>query len=240
MSRKSPAERKTPARSASLLREMPAEERPRERLLRYGAQALSDAELLAVLFRSGHARVSVLDLAREFLRDNGGLAGLVGTGATSLRCPGLGDVKIATLLAVVEIACRLAHGQVPDGEPLTRPDEVVRYLALRYSVKGQEVVGALFLDIHNRLLSEWEIFRGTLSRTAAEPRQVLKEALLRGAAGFVLFHTHPSGDPSPSTEDRVFTRRLAQASEVVGVRFVDHLILGGPQRWVSVLGHRAW
>jgi DNA repair protein RadC len=124
---------------------------------------------------------------------------------------------------------------------MSRPAEVVSYLTLRYSRHDQEVMGALFLDIRHRLLEEAEIFVGTLSRAAVEPRQILRQALLNRAAGVVLFHTHPSGDPSPSLEDLAFTRRLAQAGETVGVRLVDHLVLGsGTGRWVSLKERGAW
>ncbi len=101
-------------------------------------------------------------------------------------------------------------------------------------------MGALYLDTRNRLLAEHEFFRGTLSRAAVEPRAILKHGLLCDAAGFLLFHTHPSGDPSPSAEDLAFTRRIAEAGELVGVRLVDHLILGSGERWVSLKQRGAW
>jgi len=102
------------------------------------------------------------------------------------------------------------------------------------------VMGALFLDTKNRLLGEREIFRGTLSRVSVEPRPVLKQGLLFDAAGVLLFHTHPSGDPSPSAEDLLFTRRMAQAGDLMGMRLVDHLVVGGTGRWVSLKQRRAW
>jgi DNA repair protein RadC len=101
-------------------------------------------------------------------------------------------------------------------------------------------MGALFLDTRNRLLGESEVFRGTLNRAAVEPRALLKQALLRDAAGLVLFHTHPSGDPAPSAEDLGFTRRMAEAGEIVGIRMVDHLILGSGGRWVSLRRRGGW
>ena len=122
---------------------------------------------------------------------------------------------------------------------MTRPEDVARYLCLRYGRNDQEVVGALYLDTRNRLIREREVFRGTLNRAAVEPRGVLKEAVLQGAAGVVLFHTHPSGDPSPSREDLLFSRQLYLAGEALGIPLLDHLIIGSPQRWTS-LRERGW
>ncbi|MGH9361869.1 MAG: RadC family protein [Thermoanaerobaculia bacterium] len=220
--------------AGSLIGELPETERPRERLLAYGSHALSDAELLAILLRSGRPGCSAVQLAVELLREAEGLAGIPAMTQHVLRRHYLGPAKIATLFAALELGRRFARQQLPEREPMTRPAEVVRYLALRYAVRDQEVVGALFLDGRNRLLADRELFRGTLTRAAVEPREILKESLLRGAAGMLLFHTHPSGDPSPSTEDLLFTRRLAEAGELVGVRLVDHLIVGGGGRWVSL------
>jgi DNA repair protein RadC len=218
----------------SLRREPPASERPRERLLARGGSALSDAELVAVLLGTGRNGASSLDGALALLRDSGGLAGLPMANPLALRRAGLGPAPVANLLAAVEIGRRLAREELPEREPLGRPSEVVRYLALRYRQRDQEVMGALFLDARNRLLGDREIFRGTFDRAAVEPREILKECLLRGALGVVLFHTHPSGDPSPSADDRAFTRRMAEAGEAVGVRLQDHLVIGGCGRWVSL------
>jgi DNA repair protein RadC len=222
------------------IRELAPDERPRERLLAHGGSGLSDSELVAVLLRTGVRGRSALDLARELLVAAGGLAGLVGGEARVLRRSGLGDAKLAAVLAAVELAARLARSQLPDREPLTSPAAVARYLLLRYGRADQEVMGALYLDSRNRLLAEREVYRGTLARAAVEPRGLLKEALLRGAAGLLLFHTHPSGDPSPSAEDLAFTRRLAEAGEAVGVRLVDHLVLGDASRWVSLRERGGW
>src|SRR6185503_4755087 len=137
-----------------LIREMPEDERPRERLLAAGAEALSDAELLGVLVRTGRRGASAVELARELLHASGGLSGLLGAGSSSLRRSGLGDAKAAAILAAIEIGRRLAHGQLPEREPLGHPAAVARYLALRFSVPDQEVMGALFLDTRHRLLGE--------------------------------------------------------------------------------------
>jgi DNA repair protein RadC len=223
-----------------MIRELPAGERPRERLLRQGGGALSDSELIAVLLRTGRAGVSVLQMAMDVLRENGELTGLLTATPHSLRRSGLGPAKAATLLAAIEIGRRLAREQLLDGEPLSRPVDVARYLALRYQTSDQEVMGALFLDARSRLLGEREMFRGTSSRIAVEPREILRECLQRGAAAIYLFHTHPSGDPSPSAEDLLFTRRMAEAAEIVGVRLADHVVLGHRGRWVSLKEKSPW
>lgn len=226
--------------STQLVRELPREERPRERLLRKGSESLTDVELVAILLRTGRPGLSVLDLSRRLIAESGGLSGLLGSGANALRQAGLGPAKAATLLASIEIGRRLARARLPEREPLTHPAAVASYLSLRYTLKAQETMGALFLDTRNRLIDDQEIFRGTLNRAAVEPRAILKKGLLCDAAGFVLFHTHPSGDPSPSAEDVAFTRRVAEAGEVVGVRLVDHLILGHAGGWVSLKRRGAW
>jgi len=224
-----------------MIRDLPEGERPRERLLEQGSGSLSDSELVAVLLRTGSAGSSALETALRLLDENGGLAGLLGATPQSLRRKGIGPAKAAGLLAAFEIARRLARSSVDRGrEPLSRSDEIARYLNLRYRVRDQEVMGALFLDSRGRFLSEREIYRGTLDRAAVEPREVLKECLLRGASGVIIFHTHPSGDPAPSVDDVEFTRLMAAAARVVGVRLVDHLVLGEGGAWASVRDRITW
>jgi len=224
---------------AGLIRELPIDERPRERLLAQGAKSLGDAELVAVLLRTGGAGESALELARRLLASVGGLTGLSVASPASIERRGIGPAKSAALVAAVELARRLARAEIREREPLGHPAAVASYLTLRYATLDQEVMGALYLDTRNRLLGERELFRGALSRAVAEPRRILREGLLAGAAGCIVFHTHPSGDPSPSAEDLAFTRRLAEAGESVGIRLLDHLVLGAQGRWVS-LRERGW
>ena len=223
-----------------LIRELPEGERPRERLLQQGGSSLADSELLAVLLRTGRRGASAIQMAMDVLRENGGLSGLLTATPHSLRRNGLGPAKAASLLAAVELGRRLAREQLLDREPLSRPVDVARYLALRYHTCDQEVMGALFLDARSLLLGEREMFRGTLSRISVEPREILRECLQRGASSIYLFHTHPSGDPEPSAEDLLFTRRMAEAAEIVGLRLVDHVVLGHRGRWVSLREKSAW
>lgn len=217
-----------------LIREIPTEDRPRERLLKLGPSVLSNAELLAVLLRTGCQGRSALHLAREILRHHGDLAGLLSQPTSALKQRGLGPAKVATILAALEVGRRLARAELPSRDLLCHPDRVAVFLNLRYSLSDQEVMGALFLDTRNRLIEEKEFFRGALNRAVVEPRALLKHALLKSAAGLILFHTHPSGDPTPSPEDRHFTRRMVEAGDLVGVQVVDHLILGSTKRWESL------
>jgi DNA repair protein RadC len=174
------------------------------------------------------------DRPAAVLRACGGLAGLPATEPLGLVREGVDPEEATLLLAASELGRRLALHEVPRFRPLDDPAAVATYLALRYCRRDQEVLGALYLDRRHRLLRDEEIFRGTLSRAAVEPRPILREAVSRRAAALVLFHTHPSGDPSPSLEDLVFTRRMAQAAECLGLRLLDHLVIGGVGRWVSL------
>jgi DNA repair protein RadC len=228
------------AKRPRLIEDLAEDERPRERLIAGGSASLSDVELVAVLLRLGHPGVSVLGLAEEVIGEHGGLSGLLGATPQTLRRRGLGDAKAASLLAALEIARRVARGEMRGREVLSRPAHVARYLVIKYHQRDQEIMGALFLDVRHRLIGEREVFRGTLHRAAVEPREILKECLVSGAAGVALFHTHPSGDPTPSVEDVLFTRRMAEAAAVVGVELVDHLVLGATGRWVSMRQRNAW
>ncbi len=223
------------AQLSFLPRRRGASQDPRKRLWCRGVKSLTNEDLLGLLLRGP----SVRELAEDALQD--GLAGLMQLDACLLlQRPGFGKANTAIVLAAVELSLRLARVRIPERRPLSRIDLVADYLYLRYRNPDQEVMGALFLDVRSRLIGEAELYRGTLSRNAVEPRRILKEALLRSASAVVAFHTHPSGCPAPSAEDLVFTRRLAEAGELVGVRLVDHLILGDAGRWVSLQRRGAW
>ena len=208
------------------------DEHPRKRLLECGARSLSDAELVEILLRNGSRGSRAWELARELIREYGGLA--------YLRRHDVSEPKAAIVVAAFEIACWVAKARVPPRDLLDQPAAVASYLSLRYRHSDQETMGALFMNVRNRLIGECDIFRGTQDRTAVDPRAILKEALLRSASRIVLFHTHPSGDPSPSKEDISFTHRLAQAGDMLGIKLLDHLILGSNGRWVSLQRRGAW
>ena len=224
-----------------IVRDASASEAPLERLWRRGSRALSDAELLSVLLRSGGSSEQALEMAQKVLA--GGLAGLMNwEPETLLRQPGLGRVRAGIVLALVELTRRVARVRLrlSPRRLMDRRDQVASYLSLRYHEVDQEVMGALYLDAHSRLIEERELYRGTITRTAVEPRAVLKPAFLCGATGVVLFHTHPSGDPTPSTADIDFTHRLHGAAELSGLCLYDHLILGTGGRFVSLSARPGW
>jgi len=210
------------------MRDLPADERPRERLLRLGPSALTHEELISLLLRTGTPAESALERSRTLLAAHGGLSGLAGASAEELsREPGVGPVRAATIAAAIEIARRLPAETLAGRDLLNEPRLVKEYLRQAQSDDSQERTGALFLNARNRLLkNDPEIYRGTLDRAVVEPREILRRALIGRAAGVILYHNHPSGDPTPSREDRDFTRRLASASEAVGVRLLDHIVVG--------------
>jgi len=218
----------------------PQPESPRVRLLKRGPAALADAEVLALLLRTGGRESSALSIAHDLLVSLGGTDGLLGATTGRLRRKGIGEARASILIAALELARRLARLKVPERKPMSRPGYVATYLALQYFLPDQEVIGALFIDTRNRLIADREFFRGSLGNVTVEPRPMLKEGLLRGAAGLILFHTHPSGDPTPSANDRTATRRLEEAGKIVGVRLIDHLIVTGRGRWHSMRSDSGW
>ncbi|HVT61221.1 MAG TPA: DNA repair protein RadC [Thermoanaerobaculia bacterium] len=212
-----------------------AAEGPVERLLRSGARALSDVELLGVVLSAGRLDVPTLAAAQRLLHQLGGLDALVGADRAGLRVDGLDDRLRASLLASLELATRLARAAIPERACLKNRDKVARYLALRYGGESQEVMGVLFLDLHHGLVAERELFRGALGRAAVEPGAILREALRQRAVCIIVFHTHPGGSVLPTEEDMNFTDRMREACDQVGIPLVDHLIVAPGGRWQSVV-----
>lgn len=208
----------------------PAQQRPRERLIRFGPAALSDAELLAVFLRTGVAGKSAVDLGRDMVGHFGSLNGLFGATLNDFSAMnGLGPAKFAQLQAVLELARRALREQLTDGVFLSAPQAVHQYLQLYFANQTHESFVVLFLDVRNRLISADEMFRGTLTHTSVYPREVIKSALRHNAASLILAHNHPSGNCEPSTADIKLTDTLRQAAALVDVRVLDHFIIGGSQ-----------
>ncbi|MDP9360235.1 MAG: DNA repair protein RadC [Acidobacteriota bacterium] len=207
-----------------LIADMPMDERPRERMLMHGAETLSDAELLAVLLGSGLRGKNAIQLARELLHD--GFASLVRCDAAQLaRRSGVGAAKATRIIAAFEVARRLASYR-PDGPPDFDADLFGRALIIRCARLNQERLGALLLDSRNRVIRDREIYVGTIDRAIVSTRDVIRLALDANAVGVVLYHNHPSGDPSPSSEDIAYSRRTRDSLHLIDIELVDHLIAG--------------
>lgn len=209
------------------LKDLPAEMRPREKLLARGGAALSDVELLALLLRTGLAGQGVFELATQVLREFDGFAGLLRADAADLRrIKGLGPAKRAEIAAVIEMARRALAQPLQAAPVFDAPQRVKDYVALHLGARLQEVFAVLFLDGQHRLLTLEELFHGTLSQTSVYPREVVKRALAFNAAALILVHNHPSGDPKPSREDIEMTREVKAAAAVLGIAIHDHLVIG--------------
>ena len=207
----------------------PAAERPRERLLALGPEALSDAELIALFLRTGVRGKSALDLARDLLARCGGLARLLGAGRLPDGIKGLGPAKKAELSAVLELAKRALKEQLRANSVLGSPGAVRDYLRLQIGALEHEVFLALLLDSQHRVLKTLELFRGTLTQTSVYPREVVKAALAANAAAVIFAHNHPSGVAQPSQADELLTRQLKEALALVEIKVLDHFIVAGNQ-----------
>ncbi len=210
----------------------PEHERPRERLFEKGASALSDAELLALLIRTGDRNVSAVEMSRRLLKDAGSLGALADKPAAELKRKGLGPTKAAAVAAAFELGRRRATQPERSRPAITSSADVFRYFAPGRTGRTREIFEIAILDVKHRLIRRKVITVGTLNLALVHPRDVFRPALAEGAAGIVLVHNHPSGDPTPSEEDIRLTRQLGQAGEAVGIRVLDHVILG-KGRWFS-------
>jgi len=210
-----------------VLKDIPADARPREKLLKSGPAALADAELIALLLRTGLPGVSVLQLAQQMLDRFGGIPGLLRASVDDLKViKGLGPAKRAEIAAVIELARRALTQEMAQQPVFDRPEQVKNYLQLQLGGRGFEVFAVMFLDSQQRLLKLEEMFRGTLTQTSVYPREVVKRALDLHAGAVVLAHNHPSGAAEPSRADEYLTQTLKSALALIDVRVLDHLIVG--------------
>jgi len=209
------------------IKDWPARERPRERLLADGPTTLSDAELLAIFLRTGTRGCSAVDLARDLLARFGSLRQLLAAGQSEFcSAPGLGSAKYAQLQAVLEMGRRYLAEQFDRGSPLLSPAHTARFLQARLRDYPYEVFAVLFLDNRHRVLAFEELFRGTIDGASVPPREVVRCALKLNAAAVILSHNHPSGVAEPSQADRQITMRLREALALVDIRVLDHLVVG--------------
>ncbi len=213
-----------------MIKDIPPDARPREKLLSQGPAALADAELVALLLRTGLKGTSVLQLAQQVLDAFGGTAGLLHADPADLkRIKGLGPAKRAELSAVVELARRSLQQRLADRPAFDSPGAVRDYLRLHLGPREHEVFAVLFLDAQHRLIAMEELFRGTLTQTSVYPREVVRRALHLEAAAVVLAHNHPSGTVQPSRADESLTQTLKSALALIDVRVLDHVIVAPGQ-----------
>ncbi|WP_350342542.1 DNA repair protein RadC [Proteinivorax tanatarense] len=209
------------------LKDLPDEEKPRERLLKYGSQSLSDSELLAIILRTGTAGNSVLDLARDLLTQFNGLENLIEAEVEQIcEIKGIGFAKAIQVKASLELAKR-GRGKIAGryNGPITCPDDVFEAVN-QYITKRQEHFIVLLLTTKNTIISLEEISKGGINIASVFPREVFNKAIIKNAARLILCHNHPSGDPTPSPEDIAITKRLAKAGDELGIKVLDHLIVG--------------
>jgi DNA repair protein RadC len=205
------------------------DERPRERLLAHGAKALRDAELVAILLRTGVRGKSAVELARELLDRFKGVSGLLGAGDDLLNVSGLGPAKSAQFAAAIELARRSTQEELKAGTALTSPGAVRDYLRLSLGGRAHEVFVCLWLDAQHRVIKFEEPFTGTLTQTSVYPREIVKAALRHNAAAVIFAHNHPSGVAQPSQADELLTANLKEALALVEVKVLDHFIIAGNQ-----------
>lgn len=213
----------------SRIQDIPSHDRPRERLLRLGPQALSDAELLALFINTGTQGENALEIGQRLLREHGSLRDLARLEPAILtKIKALGPAKAAKLAAAFELGRRAAIEASPRDIVLNNPQRIYEYIAPELQALSYESVRLILLTTRLTLMRSEEIFRGSVNECTATSRELLRKVLVHNAYGFVLVHNHPSGDPTPSDADRRFTRKLREASAVMDLVFQDHVIIGTP------------
>jgi DNA repair protein RadC len=208
--------------------DLPLDDRPREKLARFGAGALDNAELIALFLRTGTKGRSAIRIGRDLLEHYGSIGSVGSAGVGELaKQPGLGLAKACQLVAAFELGARAAREQL-NQSPLDSPEQIYRTFAPQLAWLRHEKLLVALLDTRLRHAGTVEVSNGSLTETSAHPREILRPVITRGAYGFVIIHNHPSGDPAPSRQDETFTRRLIEATDLLQLRFLDHLIVGRP------------
>ncbi len=209
------------------IREMPSSDRPRERLRELGAGALSNAELLAIILRTGSASQSVLSMAHSLLSRHDGLGGLARLSFSELTSErGLGDAKAAELKATFMLAARLNALQPTDRLTVRSPDDVWGLVGGEMSVLEQEQLRVVLLNTRNQVIGVREVYKGSVNTSQVRIAELFRDAVRENASGMIVVHNHPSGDPSPSADDVVLTKAACQASRLMGIDLLDHVIIG--------------
>lgn len=209
------------------MKELPENERPRERLSRYGAESLSNAELLSVILGTGTKKENILTLSSRIIKECGGLNGLLNASYDDyIKLSGIGNAKACQLIALGELSKRFKSYKSGEIYKINCPSDAAQCVMEEMRYLKQEVLKVLFLDVKNKVIFDKNITVGTLDTSLVHPREVFREAISKNSASIILVHNHPSGDPSPSNEDINVTRRIAQCGDVIGIKLTDHIIIG--------------
>jgi DNA repair protein RadC len=222
------------------VRELPSDERPRERLQHFGAGALSQAELLAIILRTGTRGDNALELANKLLSKYGGLPGLVRADFRELCAEhGIGEAKSAQVKAALELGRRLALVQMDTRYKITTPQDAANLVMMDMAYLDTEQIRVLLLDSKGQLVEKVSLYQGTANSSVLRAAEVFRPAIIRKCPGLILCHNHPSGDPEPSPEDIQTTLQLVEAGHILDIELVDHIIIGH-QRFVSLKEHLRW
>ncbi len=214
-------------RYAAKIPDWPEDERPRERLCRFGADSLADAEILAIILRVGNQETTAIDLARHIMNHFGGFRGLDRRSVPELcQINGIGPAKAAQIKAAIELGKRLSVEKSTVRDKVESSDDVYHLVKPHLANRSREVFRVLLLTTRNKVIADMTLFEGSLTESIVSPREIIKEAINLSAASVVFVHNHPSGNPAPSEEDKRVTRRLKSACETVGINVLDHIIVG--------------
>jgi DNA repair protein RadC len=217
-----------------MIRDLPRDQRPRERLASFGVSSLSDTELLAILLRVGSAKESVIRLAERLLSHFGSLKGLAQASADDLQeTKGIGEAKACELLAALEIGKRLAAFTDAPRPTIRCPQDIYQLVGTEMRFLSQEQFRTLSLDTKGGVIRSRTVTQGSLNASIVEAREVFREAIACNAASLIAIHNHPSGDPTPSQEDVSLTKRLVTAGDIIGITVLDHLVIGDG-KWISL------
>ncbi len=220
-------EKSMEGKSRLTIKDLPEEERPRERLLNLGAEKVSNAELLAIIIRTGSSRDSALELAQKILNKAKELREMPYLSVEELEeINGIGPAKAVQVKAALELGRRMAAASRGHNVDITSPGDVFNFMAEEMRYLEQEEFRVILLNIKNKVIASETVFKGSLNSSIVHPREIFRLALKRSAASIILLHNHPSGDPTPSGEDINVTKRLIEAGEIMGIKVLDHVIIG--------------
>lgn len=210
-----------------LIKELPTAERPRERLLRYGAASLSNSELIAIILRTGNKNENILNLSSRIIKERGGLNGLLNSEIEDFtRLKGIGVAKASQLIALSELSKRFKCYKSGEKYKISSPKDAAMYVMEEMRYLKQEILKVLMLDMKNHVIYEKNVSMGSLNSSIVHPREVFKEAIVKNSASIIILHNHPSGECTPSKEDIQVTQRIKESGRIIGIELMDHIVIG--------------